>query len=277
MESSDAITLLSALAHPGRIAVVRLLMRHFPRGVAAGEIAAALDLKPNTASQHLGHLERTGLIAAARDGRRVLYSARPARMGGLIDYLAADCCRGRPDLCTALATTGAGAMAHAPYNVLFICSGNSARSIIAEAILAREGAGRFVAHSAGIRPRSELNPHAVEMLRRAGYGTDDLHAKHISRFQTAQAPRMDFVFTVCDTAANEECPPWPGQPLSGHWGLPDPARVEGTEAEKALAFARTFDALRRRIASFVSLPLDQLDRVAIQSRLDTISDDTATA
>jgi protein-tyrosine-phosphatase len=161
--------------------------------------------------------------------------------------------------------------------VLFICSGNSARSIFAEALLRDLGRGRFAAHSAGTRPGTTLNPFALEVLARNGHDVTGLRSKHLSEFQTAGAPVMDFVFTVCDTAAAEECPPWPGQPITGHWGLPDPVKTEGTDAEKALVFAQTYGALRRRISAFVELPIEALGRIALQSRVEAIDADALTA
>lgn len=156
------------------------------------------------------------------------------------------------------------------FHVLFICSGNSARSIFAEALLRDLGAGRFAAHSAGTRPGTRLNPFALEVLERNGHDVAQMRSKHLSEFQAPDAPRMDFVFTVCDTAAAEECPPWPGQPITGHWGLPDPVKAEGTDAEKALVFAQTYGALRRRIEAFVALPMASLDRISLQNRVDAI-------
>ena len=157
-----------------------------------------------------------------------------------------------------------------PYNVLFICTGNSARSIFAEALLQTHGGEKFRAYSAGTKPFSTLNPFAVEMLDRNGHDIGGLEAKNISVFQGDDAPQMDFVFTVCDSAANEECPPWEGQPLTAHWGLPDPVKVEGTDAEKSLAFANTYAMMRRRVMAFVALPFEQLDKLSLQARLDEI-------
>ncbi len=159
------------------------------------------------------------------------------------------------------------------FDVLFICSGNSARSIFAEALLRDLGRGRFQAFSAGTRPGTALNPFAIEVLRRNGHDTAELRSKHVSEFQVDGAPVMDFVFTVCDTAAAEECPPWPGQPITGHWGLPDPVKATGTDAEKALVFAQTYAALRRRIAAFVELPFESLSRLSLQQRVDALGRD----
>lgn len=157
-----------------------------------------------------------------------------------------------------------------PFNVLFLCTGNSARSILAEAILNRAGEGRFAAFSAGSRPTGAPNPLALDLLRREGFDTGFARSKSWDEFAGPDAPKMDFVFTVCDSAAAEECPYWPGQPITAHWGLPDPAAVQGSAAQKALAFAETYRALTRRIGAFTALPFAALDRMSLQNRLREI-------
>ena len=157
------------------------------------------------------------------------------------------------------------------YNVLFLCTGNSARSIIAEAILNKIGAGRFHAFSAGSFPKGQVNPHALDMLARLGYDTSQLRSKSWDEFARAGAPPLDFVITVCDSAAGEVCPVWPGHPATAHWGMPDPASVEGTPAEIALAFADTYRMLDNRLAAFADLKMEGLDRLALQSRLADIA------
>ena len=160
---------------------------------------------------------------------------------------------------------------HRPYNVLFLCTGNSARSIMAEAILNRFGAGKFVAYSAGSHPKGEVNPHALKLLQRFNHKTDSFRSKSWDEFARAGAPALDFVFTVCDNAAGEVCPIWPGQPMSAHWGVPDPAAVvDGAEAEIAAAFADAYGRLQNRITVFVNLPFQGLDRLSLQKRLDSI-------
>jgi protein-tyrosine-phosphatase len=155
-------------------------------------------------------------------------------------------------------------------NVLFLCTGNSARSILAEAIMNREGRGRFRGFSAGSQPKGEPNPFAIALLRKLNFDTSSLRSKNWDEFSSPDAPKMDFVFTVCDSAAAEQCPYWPGQPMTAHWGLSDPAAVEGTDAEKAIAFADTYRMLSQRISIFVNLPMTSLDRLALQRRLDEI-------
>jgi len=156
------------------------------------------------------------------------------------------------------------------YNVLFLCTGNSARSIIAEAILNKVGAGRFRAYSAGSYPRGEVNPHALDMLKRLDFDTSGFRSKPWDEFARPGAPKLDFVITVCDSAAGEVCPVWPGQPVNAHWGMPDPAAVEGTPAEIALAFADTYRMLDNRISAFANLKISGLDRLSLQRRLDAI-------
>ncbi|MCA0270934.1 MAG: helix-turn-helix domain-containing protein [Proteobacteria bacterium] len=275
MEQNRAIHAFATLGHPGRLAVFRLLMRFAPQGVRPTEIAGALGLKQNTLSHHLGDLTASGLVGVERQGRSLFYSVDLETAEGLISYLALDVGRARPDLLPPLISARKeGAMRDSDFDVLFICSGNSARSIFAEALLRDLGQGKFRAFSAGIRPGSALNPFALEILRRNGHDTSGLRAKHISEFQQPGSIVMDFVFTVCDTSAAEECPPWPGQPITGHWGLPDPVKAIGTDAEKALIFAQTYAALRRRIMTFVELPFESLSRLSLQSRVDSIGADT---
>lgn len=159
------------------------------------------------------------------------------------------------------------------YNVLFLCTGNSARSILGEAIMNRSGAGRFKAFSAGSHPTGTVNPNAVALLKSLNHPTADLRSKDWLEFAGDDAPKLDFVFTVCDQAAGEMCPIWPGQPMSAHWGLPDPAAVTGTQAEIAAAFAETYRMLNNRIEIFANLPLESLDALSLQARLDEISQD----
>jgi arsenate reductase len=164
------------------------------------------------------------------------------------------------------------------YNVLFLCTGNSARSILAEAILNRDGKGRFRAFSAGSQPKGEVNPYAMTLLRKSGYDTSAMRSKSWSEFAQPGAPKLDFVFTVCDNAAGEACPFWPGQPMTAHWGIPDPAAATGTEAEIGVAFNDAYRMLTRRIEPFLALPIDKLDRMVLGARLKEIGrGDGATA
>lgn len=157
-----------------------------------------------------------------------------------------------------------------PYNVLFLCTGNSARSVFAEAILNREGNGRFKAYSAGSHPRGEINPLTLATLDQMGFKTDGYRSKSWDEFATPDAPKLDFVFTVCDDAAGEVCPHWPGQPVTAHWGIEDPAAVEGDDERRRRAFTDAFFMLQRRIGLFLSLPLESIDMMSLQAKLREI-------
>lgn len=156
------------------------------------------------------------------------------------------------------------------YNVLFLCTGNSARSILAEAILNKDGGEKFRAFSAGSQPKGEVNPHALELLRASGYDVAGLRSKSWTEFARPGAPKLDFVFTVCDNAAGEACPVWPGQPMTAHWGIPDPADAGGSAAEIAFAFKDAYRMLKRRIDLFSALPIAKLDPLALTARLKAI-------
>jgi arsenate reductase (thioredoxin) len=160
------------------------------------------------------------------------------------------------------------------YNILFLCTGNSARSILAESIMNRIGKNRFHAYSAGSHPKGAINPQAVALLKKLDYPTEGLRSKSWDEFALPGAPPLDFVITVCDQAAGEVCPAWPGQPMTAHWGMPDPAAVEGSEAEKSLAFAEAYRMLNNRISAFANLKLTGLNRLSLQARLREIGKST---
>ena len=162
------------------------------------------------------------------------------------------------------------AVADRPYNVLFLCTGNSARSILAEAILSTTGAGRFCAYSAGSQPKGQVHPETLRLLLSLGYDTSGFRSKSWSEFAKPGAPALDFVFTVCDNAAGETCPVWPGQPMTAHWGVPDPAEAAGSPAEVALAFKDAYRMLNQRIGVFAALPLRSLDQLSLQQKLKAI-------
>ena len=265
---------LSTLGHPQRLALFRLLMRRYPDRVPATELAQALDLKPNTLSTYVNALMQAGLVTQERVGTSLRYAIHMDAVRDTFDYMLRDCCRGRPEICSPLTSFGLDGdspMTDRKYNVLFICTGNSARSIFAESILSKEAGDRLVAYSAGTKPRSELNPFALEVLEQKGHDISVLKSKNVSVFQGDDAPDFDFVFTVCNQAANEECPAWTGQPVSAHWGMPDPVKAEGSNAEKSLAFQQAYGALRNRIRAFAALPLDTLDRIALQKAIEDIA------
>lgn len=280
MNEQANITALAALAHPGRMSVFRLLARRLPDTVPAGELVEALGLKPSTLSVYVGILTRAGLIRQTRHGRSIHYGIDLAPTASLVEYLVNDCCRGRPELLAALLSQQDPTQPRPEgkrFNVLFVCSGNSARSIFAEAILNAEGGTRFVAYSAGTKPRRQLNPYSVEVLRAHGHDVDRFYPKDVQGFFEPGAPKMDFVFTVCDRAANEECPPFLGQPVTAHWGMPEPGRTQGTPAECARAFEDCYATMHRRLAEFMALPFTSLSRLSLQHELDQIGRDEPAA
>ena len=260
---------LSTLGHEQRLLVFRMLMRRFPDTVPAGELADQLRIKPSTLSNYLNALLRSGLVTQKRSGTSLLYSVEMKTVQQMFDVLMNDCCRGRPDICMPFAK-GNDPMTDRKFNVLFICVGNSARSIFAESLMREIGGDRFNVYSAGTKPYSELNPIAVQVLQDKGHDTSVLRSKNVSEFTGPDAPHLDFVFTVCNQAANEECPPWDGQPISGHWGMVDPVKATGTDAERSLAFQNAYGALKHRIQAFTSLPVESLDRIALQAAVDEI-------
>lgn len=266
---SVVTTRLTTLGHPQRLAVFRLLMRRYPDRVPASEIAAALGLKANTLSTYVNALMQAGLVTQERVGTSRLYAVDMAATRDTFDYLLTDCCRGRPEVCELTQiTTPAPPEA---FNVLFICSGNAARSIMAEALLRDLGGGRFTVQSAGTQPRAAVNPRALQVLSQNGHETAVLRPKDIAAYQEGAGPVFDFVITVCDQAANKDCPAWPDQPISAHWGMPAPGHLSGgSEADKHRAFEQTYAALRARITAFCALPFPSLDRISLQRAIDQI-------
>ncbi len=259
MEYIDPIAAFAALAHPDRIAIVQLLARRAPGSMCPAEIIAATGLKGNTLSNHLATLGHAGLVDSRRDGRNIFYTLRMDRIGALVDHLVGDCCGGRPDACAPLAAR------------LFVCTGNSARSIMAEALLRDLGQGRYRAFSAGTNPAGKPNHYALATLARHGHATEGLYSKDIAVFDGDDLPQMSFVFTVCDRAAAEPCPVWFGPAMTAHWGLPDPASASGSPEQVATAFERAYQTLRLRIEEFIAMPLDVLERPALQQELDRIA------
>ncbi len=278
MEQDSIPSRLTALGHPQRLAVFRLLMRRYPDKVPATEIANALGVKPNTLSTYVSALHQVGLITQQRVGTSLRYSVAMDAVRGTLDYLLLDCCRGRPDSCSFLSPPEdmrpmAGHIsADQKFNVLFICTGNSARSIFAEAILRDMAGDRFNVYSAGTDPFSELNPAAVALLQTKGHDTSHLRAKNISEFQGEGAPKMDFVFTVCDRAANEECPSWPGQPVHGHFSTTDPVKAEGGKSVQALAYQQAYGSLYNRISLFVERIGAGMKQAEKQQVVDDVAD-----
>lgn len=280
MTTRDAATLLSALASEARLTAWRRLLEAGAAGMTHGDLAAELGIPKPTLSFHLRDLRTAGLVESRRDGRSMIYTASALAGEALAAFLMETCCGHRPELCRSTMSEENGGLeapthgrALAPdrvYNVLFLCTGNSARSIMAESLLQREGQGRFRVYSAGSRPRGAVVPDVLTLLDRQGFPTGHLTSKSWEIFTQDGAPQMDFVITVCDDAAGEPCPVWPGQPVTAHWGVPDPVAADGDAGQRALAFAEAYRMIANRIGVFCALPLRSLDRLALQARLDDI-------
>ena len=266
MNFTTASQLFAALSHEVRLKVFHVLVR--VGELSATELAECVGLRPSALSFHLKDLRQAGLVETRRDGQWIYYSANFAALTAFRWLLTKN---GWSEM-QPNPTEGTLPMSsdNRVYNVLFLCTGNSARSIMAECILNREGMGRFKAYSAGSKPRGGIDPIAATLLQRNNFGLTELRSKSWDEFSGDDAPVMDFVFTVCDDAAGEVCPVWPGQPMTAHWGVPDPVKFEGTETERTLFTADVFRMLTNRISIFCALPLQSLDKLALQRKLDMI-------
>jgi arsenate reductase len=240
--------------------------------MAAGQIAERIGLPAPTLSFHLAQLKNADLASQRREGRSIIYTANFAGMTALVTYLTENCCQGDPAACglAPAAQSKEQVMTKHAFNVLFLCTGNSARSIMAEALIDHWGKGRFRGFSAGSFPKGQLHPRALRLLEKLGMPLADARSKSWDEFAAPGAPVMDFVFTVCDQAAGEVCPIWPGHPMTAHWGVPDPAAVEGGEAAEAAAFRDAFKRLESRIKVFTALPFQSLDRLTLKRKVDEI-------
>lgn len=276
MEYKDAAAGLAALAQETRLCLVRRLMEAGPAGLAAGQLAAALGIAASTLSFHLAALDRAGLVLAARHGRSIRYTVRFAAFRDLFAFLTETCCAGDPGRCgdlgrllPALPEEETDRMTPS-FNVLFLCTRNSARSIMAEAILNRLGHGRFRAFSAGSDPAPAPLPEVMEKLASLGHDTSALGSKSWDMFIGPAAPRMEFVIALCDTLDNQLCPDFGDRAITAAWPLPDPAKFSGNAAERQTLLNELYASLRRRIEIFMSLPFETLDRMALKQRLDDI-------
>jgi arsenate reductase len=275
MESSEAGAAFAALSVDTRLNLLRLLMEHGASGLPAGDIAARLELPASTTSFHLATLERAGLTQSTRHGRQIIHAARIVGLRQLLGFLTETCCGGRPELCGDIARLLPALPDEAPgmtpaFNVLFLCTHNSARSIMAEAILQKFGGSRFRAWSAGSDPIAHPNPEVVAKLRAFGHDTDGLRSKSWHEFTGPNAPRMDFVITLCDTLEGPVCPDFGDLAVSGAWPLPDPVKFSGSAIERSSLLNELYASLRRRIDIFMALPFASLDRMAMKARLDEI-------
>lgn len=261
---------------------MRLLAARGATGMPAGEIAARLGQVPSTLSFHLSALEQAGLVQSTRQGRQIIYAVRFSGLRSLFSFLTETCCGGRPDLCGDLArllpeeTSEASPMTPT-FNVLFLCTHNSARSIIAEAVLSKVGIGRFNAYSAGSVPAPTPVPEVVERLEQLGFDTSKLHSKSWNEFMGPSAPKMDFVITLCDTLQGQVCPDFGSRPVTAAWPFPDPAKFTGSAVERATMLNALYAMIRRRIEIFIALPFESLDRMALKARLDELGDSSKMA
>jgi len=262
MTKAEAVAALSALGQETRLEIMRLLTQGGAAGVPAGELGARLKLSSAALAFHLNHLKHAGLVASQRRSSFVLYDARHRSIDGLIEYLTEHCRRPADE--PADQSTSVEAKGSEPLNVLFLCTRNSARSIMAECAMNRWGAGRFHAFSAGSRPRGSVHPLTVRVLKGLGYEPRGLRSKSWNEFSLPDGPRLDFVFTLCDRAAAEACPAWPGQPIRAHWGVQDPVAAVGSERAKRRTFAQVYNELEQRIRIFTALPIETLERFALE-------------
>lgn len=279
MEAKAAALGFAALAQETRLNLMRLLASRGASGMAAGEAAAALGQVPSTLSFHFAQLEEAGLIQSTRQGRSIIYAVRLASLRGLLGFLTETCCPGRPDLLADLARLlpedqPEDRCMTARYNVLFLCTRNSARSLMAQALLEQVGKGKFEAYSAGSAPAAAPVPEVIARLRALGHEVSHLRCKSWEEFAKPDAPRMDFVITLCDTLQGEECPDLGARPITSAWPLPDPAKFTGTEVERATMINMLYAMTRRRLEMFISLPIATLDEMALRKRLDELGDVT---
>jgi ArsR family transcriptional regulator, arsenate/arsenite/antimonite-responsive transcriptional repressor / arsenate reductase (thioredoxin) len=281
MDELDVVERFGSLGQPTRLAVLRSLLKVHPDGLNAGDIARMYEVPHNTMSAHLGVLSRAGLVRVERQGRVMNYRADLGRFRELVEFMARDCCGGRPELCGDIlqrypfasdVTELTESFMTPAFNVLFLCTHNSARSIIAEAILEKIGRGRFHAYSAGAQPAKAPQPEVLERLKVLGHDTSKLRCKSWDEFKGPDAPRMDFVIALCDAPSGQFCPDVEGQFVNAAWPLPDPAQFTGSATERTTLLNELYAMIRRRLEIFTSLPIASLDRMALKARLDEIGD-----
>ena len=284
MDATFAIDGLGSLAQPTRLAAFRKLLATHPATVPAGELARHCDVPHNTMSTHLGVLSRAGLVEVERDGRSMNYRADVTAFRGLLKFLTGDCCNGRPDLCGDVARLIPDSdddneirVMTPAFNVLFLCTHNSARSIMAEALLEKVGKGKFRAYSAGSDPGHRTRARCHQAPAALGHDVNELRCKSWNEFTGPNAPRMDFVIALCDTPQGQVCPDLGEKFVTGAWPLPDPADFSGSPTERATLLNELYAMIRRRIEIFTSLPFASLDKMALKARLDEIGDTARTA
>ena len=276
MESLEAATAFAALSQESRLDLMRLLIAEGASGLPAGDLSLRLGVPPSTLSFHLAALERAGLTQSTRQGRHIIHAVRLEGVRRLLAFLTETCCGGRPELCGDIARL----LPPSPekdqgmtpaFNVLFLCTHNSARSIIAEAILRQIGGTRFQAYSAGSDPNIAPNPEVIAKLHAFGHDAASLRSKSWHDFTGPNAPRMDFVITLCDRLDGQTCPEFGSLAITAAWPLPDPAKFTGNATERATMLNELYASLRRRLEIFTALPFASLDRMAMKARLDRIA------
>jgi protein-tyrosine-phosphatase/DNA-binding transcriptional ArsR family regulator len=277
MESTDAAIAFAALSQETRVDLMRLLVAEGASGLRAGDIVSRLNVAPSTLSFHLSALERAGLTQSTRQGRHIIHAVRIAGLRRLLGFLTETCCGGRPDLCGDIArllppSPEEDQAMTAAFNVLFLCTHNAARSLMAEAILRKVGGARFRAYSAGSDPVAQPNPEVIAKLRALGHEIEGLHSKSWHEFTRSGAPTMDLVITLCDTLDGQICPDFGDLAVTAAWPLPDPVKFTGGDVERASMLNILYASLRRRIEIFTSLPFASLDRMAMKRRLEQIAD-----
>lgn len=279
LPSTKVIDGFGALAQTTRLSAIRQLLSAHPEALPAGEIARRCRVPHNTMSTHLRILMRAGLIEVERDGRTMNYRANVKGFEELVGFLTGECCKGRPDLCGFEPSSKEPDETETPvnsirpaFNVLFLCTQNSARSIMAEALLEKFGNGRFRAYSAGTDPARTPLPEVIKRLKALGHETSRLRCKAWSEFKGPNAPRMDFVIALCDVAARPICQELDGEFVTAAWPLPDPAQFSGSASERTTLLNELYAMIRRRVEAFAGLPLQALDRSALKVRLDEIGD-----
>lgn len=279
MESIDAAELFTALGQTTRLDLIRALLAAGPTGMPAGDIAEQLGVAASTLSFHLRALEQAELIVVRRYGRSLVYAAQMARLRDMLVYLAETCCGLDRSRSTALGdflaslTSENRTMPADPFNVLFLCTRNSARSIMAEAILAKIGGSRFRAYSAGSAPAEEGPlPEVLAQLKALGHDVSSLRSKSWDEFIQPDAPQIDFVIALCDIVAGQVCPDFGVSVVTAAWPLPDPAKFTGSAIERATLINEIYAGLRRRLEIFINLPIHSLNRLSLKARLDELAD-----
>lgn len=277
MEAKEAAQVFGALSQETRLGLLRVLLSAGPNGLPAGEVAERLGLPPSTASFHLGALERAGLTQSTRQSRQVIHAVRLASLRELVTFLTETCCSGQPELCGDIARLGPAPVVERKsmtpaFNVLFLCTRNSARSLMAEAILDKVGGDRFRAYSAGSDPAPRPMPEVVEKLQALGHDVSGLRCKSWNEFTHGEAPRMDFVIALCDILRGQHCPDFGEHAVTASWPLPGPAQFAGGTTERALLLNELYAGLHRRIGIFTSLPITSLDRMSLRHRLNDLGE-----